>query len=240
AALGPGRQGGAGAVGGGGVKKLAAVVVLAVSVAAPAAAEPLHIVGPGGPIDPGEWIQLRALPPSGDGEREGWLIVSGPGLLSSDGRFKAPYVAPAPGAVTVVRVTRGPKEAPITATAELRIREGSFPGAESCAGSNQGHIPEPGEYVPVDELPFAIHTVTAEYPPSARARRIQGGLVVNVLVCRSGNVIDAYAQWGVGATPNDALESAALDAARQYVFQAGTVAGQPVASWVAIPFNFNL
>ncbi len=129
------------------MKRIVAASVLALLPSALAVAEPLHVVVPGGPIAPGERVRLKAEPPPAAAEPERWVVVSGPGNISPDGKFKAPYIVPAAATITVVRVTRGPKESPITATGELRIREGSFPGADSCAGPNQERIPEPGDYV---------------------------------------------------------------------------------------------
>jgi TonB family protein len=223
------------------MKPLAATA-LAISLAGIAVADPLRVVVPGGPIAPGERIQLRAMPPAGPSDRERWEIVSGPGMLTGvlglGGGFKAPYIVPAGGAVAVVLVTRGPREAPITATSELRLSAGSFPGADSCAGLDQAHVPEPGEYVSTDELPEAVTTVKPEYPASARARGIEGGLVVNALVCRTGRVIDTWVSWPVGATAERSLEDAATEAVRHWVFKPAAVAGRPVAVWVAIPLRF--
>jgi TonB family protein len=203
------------------------------------AVTPLRIVTPGGPIAPGEVVTLKVEPPALPSERQFWEIVSGPGkLMGRDGKFKAPYIVAAGGAITVVRVARGPRDASSSATAELRIREGSFPGAESCAGSDQGHIPEPGDYVYVEELPEAITIVHAEYPPSARSRGIVGTPLVNALVCSSGRVIDGYVSWGDASTPDASLEEAAMAAAMQYVFKPALAGGKPVAVWVAIPFRF--
>ena len=188
---------------------------------------------------PGEMVALKTEPPAAPSERQFWEIVSGPGkLMGGEGKFKAPYIVPAGGALTVVRVTRGPRDASSSAFAELRIRGGSFPGAESCAGPDQGQVPEPGAYVYVEELPEATTIVHPEYPPSARARGIVGAPIVNALVCSSGRVIDGYASWGDASTPDASLEEAAIAAAMQYVFKPALAGGKPVAVWVAIPFRF--
>lgn len=217
---------------------LAAGLVCVLPMAAPC--EPLGIVLPGGSIQPGERVQLKAVPVGNPAEPERWVLLSGLGSLGPTGHFKAPYIVPVGGATATVRVSRGPKGYEVSADATLRLAGGSFPGADSCAGIRQSHLPEPGEYVQADELPEALKTVQAVYPTSARARKIQGGLVVNVLVCRDGSVIDAYPSWGEGTVPESVLEEAALDAARQWVFKPATVAGSPVAAWVAIPFSFRL
>jgi TonB family protein len=214
------------------------LAVLAASIAAVAVAKPLRIVAPGAPIAPGERLQLGAAPPAGASEREFWTIVSGPGMVTRTGSYKAPYIVPAGGALAVVRLTRGPKETPITTTAELRLKAGSFSGADSCAGPDQERLPERGEYVPVDRLPDPVSTVLAEYPASARARGIVVSVVVSALVCRSGRVLDAEVAWPHGTNPDRELEKAAVAAALRYEFTPPTSGGQPIAVWVAIPFRF--
>ena len=68
-------------MGGEGVRKLIVAALLAVASAGAGVAGPLHVVVPGGPIAPGERVQLRAEPPAASSERESWFIVSGPGYL---------------------------------------------------------------------------------------------------------------------------------------------------------------
>jgi len=218
------------------VKVTVAASALWISIAGTAVADPLHVVVPGGPIAPGERVQLHAVPPPGPADREGWTIVSGPGAMQMGGRFKAPYVVPPGGAVTEVQVCRGPRGAQVCASAELQLREGSFPGADSCAGPGQAGLPNYGEGVLPDELPEAVTKVPAEYTASARARGIEGVVLVIALVCQSGRVLDAYAL--PYSSPDPALEAAAVDAARQWVFKPALLAGQPLAVWVNIPFRF--
>lgn len=212
------------------------------SAALAAPGEPLRIVVPGGPIAPGERVQLKAVPVGNPLEPERWSRLSGLGLMGSSGLFRAPYVVPEGGATTTVHVSRGPRGSEIVAEATLRLAGGSVPGADSCVGIGQASIPGLGAYtgVVVDTLPEAITIVRAVYPVSARARKIEGSLVVNVLVCRSGSVLDAYPLWPQGAAPEPTLEQAALDAARQWVFKPAMAAGNPVAVWVTIPFSFKL
>jgi TonB family protein len=144
------------------------------------------------------------------------------------------------GTTVRVVVRRGPKESPTTAETVIELSTGAVPGAEDCLGPGQswdenGRTPT---YVQVDELPEAITRVQPEYSKSMQARGLSGGLIVNALVCRSGRVLDASAQWGRDRTPIPELEAAAVAAAKQWVFKPGAVGGQPVATFVAIPFVF--
>lgn len=186
-------------------------------------------------LQPGESIQLRAVPPG-----EATWFTTGPGAVDRDGRYRAPYVVSLPGARVLVSAARGPRDAAVVAEAFIELSAGTFPGASDCLGSGQSWSDDgrgPG-YVALDELPEPITRVPAEYSKSMRARGLAGGLIVNALVCRSGRVIDAAASWGRDRTPIPELEESAIEAAKQWVFKPGLVAGQPMATVVAIPFQF--
>jgi len=211
--------------------------------------EPTRIVLPGGPVAPGESVQLGLSPPPGDDgvsapqlSALAWELVSGPGCVSPDGLYAAPYVVSAEAVQVriqlVFKIEKGHLDT--LAAATLRLRSGAVEGADACLGPGQEWGACRFPYVYVDELPVAIHTVEAVYPTSARARGIQGALIVNMLVCRTGRVLDAWAQWGEGMIPEPTLEAAALEAARQWIFRPASRAGTPVATAVAAPFRFKL
>jgi protein TonB len=98
-------------------------------------------------------------------------------------------------------------------------------------------LPKFGDYVYVGELPEAIKKVAPVYPEAARARRIDGTVIVNVLVGKDGLVKDARV---VPQRSIPALDQAALDCAKQWVFKPALSRGEPVAVWVAIPVKFVL
>ncbi len=238
---------------------LAAACMLLVGGEARAAPPDLvHVAPQHAAVGPGETVQFRAMPPDDvppasvsrtepsavlpphPAPRTRWSVASGPGSVSSSGLYRAPYVVPAPGAVALVRATRGPRNSSVSSDASIQIGPGTYRGAEDCLGENQrwSTAGTGVDYEMVDELPEAIVRVTPEYPASARARDLAGNLVVNVIVCRSGHVLDAYATWPVGATAISELEQLALEAAREWVFKPAMLQGRPIAVTVAIPFRF--
>jgi len=221
------------------MKSYAAILLLSVtSMAALTACESGRPV-PGLSICP----EVAIVPPGGNQQfqlcNEGvadslvrWS-TPGPGRISQ-GRYHAPLLVRAPQRV-IIRATVGPKNEVLSGRAVVLLTAGSVPGADSCAGPAQSELPERGEYVYVDELPEAIHTVAPIYPDSALAHGVEGTVLVEVLVCASGNVIDSHV---VSSIPE--LDDASEHAARQWVFQPAMIGGLPVAVWVAIPFRFVL
>jgi TonB family protein len=169
------------------------------------------------------------------GYEVGWGVFGG-GVVSPQGLYKAPYYV-GPGASAVVRASirlRSSRHR-VYDEAHVALREGVFPNADSCRGVHQNRIPELGEYVYVEVLPEAIVKVVPQYPDSARANGIQGTVIVNALVCRSGNVLDT---WIAHSIP--ALDDATAEAVRQWIFKPAEVAGEPIAVWVTIPIRFTL
>ncbi len=221
-----------------------------------------RVAPPAARVAPGETVLLRAAPPIGNSPsglpehfKVLWNIVSGPGSLGPAPSamwtqraipedvqlYRAPYVVRPPGAEAKVVLLRGFKPHVDSAFAVVDVEAGVFGGADSCLGVGQtwsrtGRDPE-GSGRPVD-LPEALVRVAPECPPQARARGLAAAFVVNVLVCRSGRVLDAYPSWPRDATPEASLEEAALEAARQWIFKPAVAGGNPIAIWIAIPFRF--
>lgn len=110
-----------------------------------------------------------------------------------------------------------------TPPVELRIEAPSYPKID--------------EYVYVEELPEPVVDPRPAYPEIALAAGVEGTVLVHALVDRDGKVVE------VRANPKHTvplLESAALDAARRWVFQPALANGHAVPVWVAIPFEFRL
>jgi TonB family protein len=139
-----------------------------------------------------------------------------------------PAVAPAPVPVPVapapqpVAETR-PAPAPQPAAAEaVRPREGDLipPGTE---GLSPAHI---------------LHQAVPVYPPLARAQKVQGTVIVNVLVSEAGRVLDARVLSGVNRPVG--INEAALQAVRNSTFAPGTKENVRVKSWTTVVVAFKL
>jgi protein TonB len=92
-------------------------------------------------------------------------------------------------------------------------------------------------YARVEVKPNPISIPKPEYPEMARRARIEGQVIVKVLVDVDGSVAEAQILKSSG---NDALDEAALTAARQARFTPARQKDMPVKVWISIPFNFYL
>jgi TonB family protein len=214
-------------------------VLLAVPAVA-CAGIPFRIVPSSARVAPGEWIQLAVEPaPDRSPDEPVRWVVEGRGVIIGR-RYGAPWIVPQNGEVVRVTALRGPKGAEESAEATVKLAPGSVEGAQDCLGPGQTWSADGRslESVAPDELPEAVMHPQPQYPKSSRVRDVHAELVVQALVCRSGRVLDATAQWGIGVTPIPELEALAIEAARQWVFQPARIAGQPVACRVDIPFRF--
>jgi TonB family protein len=80
----------------------------------------------------------------------------------------------------------------------------------------------------------AITRVEPTYPPTARLMRAFGEVKVQITVSETGAVIEAKAISG-----HQALRSAAVDAAKKWVFKPTTVDGVPIKVQGVLTFNFT-
>ena len=87
----------------------------------------------------------------------------------------------------------------------------------------------------IEEPPRAIRTFSPKYPDVAKEEKIEGRIVVEIVVTKEGTPKDA---WVVDAEPPDIFEEAALEAVRKYIFAPGTRNGEAVDARVRLPINF--
>ena len=84
--------------------------------------------------------------------------------------------------------------------------------------------------------PQALHKVNPAYPPDAKAAKIQGTVVLRVVISAAGTPDEVTVQDSV----DPSLDAAAVEAVRQWTFSPGLRKGEPVAVEVAITINFQL
>src|SRR6266446_291319 len=93
--------------------------------------------------------------------------------------------------------------------------------------------PREGEFVYYEEAPVPITKVQPAYPDFAKEARIEGKVILHVLVGRDGLVWDARVFRGVRG-----LDEAALDAVKKWVFKPAMSNNKPVAVWIEVPLSF--
>lgn len=109
--------------------------------------------------------------------------------------------------------------------------------AAACGTSEEAaELPGPNDIVNVDEMPVLKDLAPPTYPKEARAKEIEGMVVVRALVGRNGRVVEAF----VEVESDPLLGNAALEVVKKAIFKPAEQAGKPIAVWVEIPMRFSL
>ena len=95
---------------------------------------------------------------------------------------------------------------------------------------------EPPPFRPVQKGPQAVKRVEPKYPAIAVRAGIEGTVVLNLWVDRTGRVRKAVVLKSKGTI----LDTSAEDAAMQWVFTPAIMQQSPVSVWVSIPFRFKI
>jgi periplasmic protein TonB len=141
---------------------------------------------------------------------------------------------PAPIAEPPARAAPRPKEQRAAVEkGKVGSSPGGGPGAEERAPFLEGPIPA----AEVAEVPVVISRVLPDYPPLARARGLEGYVVLKAVIDPNGRV-----EPGVILERSDpSFNAAAIAALRQWRFQPGKDRdGHPVRVLIEIPIRFRL
>ncbi len=76
------------------------------------------------------------------------------------------------------------------------------------------------------------------YPEEAKAKGQQGVVYIKARVGKDGKVAEAALNDRQEGLP--LLETAALDAVKNWTFTPGMAKGEPVEVWIVVPVNFRL
>lgn len=170
-------------------------------------------------------------------------LVANPG--GTAGSVKAANVAPALSPEDIVN----PEERVEEKKAEEKKQEDKEPQTNSGAQSGTANPDEQTGGIGTGEgegeagaqpvvPPRLVRYVKPEYPGSARAKGIEGKVVVRVLVDKAGDVetVEVYAPSGV-----EMLDEAAVKAAKKWEFApARDNLGKNMSCFVLVPISFNL
>ena len=90
----------------------------------------------------------------------------------------------------------------------------------------------------IDSMPELIKTVTPEYPEAAMKAGLEGDVIIEAYVDKTGKVAEAKATKCTN--PNQGFEAAAVAAALKGVYKPATQKGTPVGVWVSFKVSFKL
>lgn len=108
-------------------------------------------------------------------------------------------------------------------------------GGDSLVVNFDEGLPNPDDYVAVEEMPVLIQIPQPVYPDLARDMGTEGTVVLRLLVGKDGKVADVRVVSGP-----EVLQEAAIIAAKQASFKPALQQHRPVAVWVQVPIKFSL
>ena len=105
-------------------------------------------------------------------------------------------------------------------------------------GFNPASIPDPEEFIEVDDIPEPAYEQAPEYPPEAQEKGITGSVTVQAFVGDDGRI--KKVQITKCKPRNIGFEQAALDAAFKNRYKPAKNKGKAVGVWIAYKVNFTL
>lgn len=96
-------------------------------------------------------------------------------------------------------------------------------------------LPTPTEEYLVNEMPRVISEVRPEYPKEAREKKIEGRVILDILIDKEGRVRQATVVDG-----EEIFRKGALQAIKKFLFRPANVDGGPVAVKIRYTLNFEL
>ena len=97
-------------------------------------------------------------------------------------------------------------------------------------------IPPPDSFIIHDKPPEPIRRTNPQYPKLARLAQLEGTVFVSAYIDTTGKVIRAH----VAQSAHEILDTAALQAIKQWEFSPAMNRDKPVAVWITIPITFRL
>ncbi|MEO8196452.1 MAG: TonB family protein, partial [Thermoanaerobaculia bacterium] len=139
---------------------------------------------------------------------------------------------PAPAAEPVVETPGAAVAAPAQVVETPQV---TAPQAPETPRVKEGDLVRPGAGV---KPPVLVSLTKPEYPAMARRLKVEGTVVVSLLVDENGHIAETRLESGV--SQNVGINEAALAAARSAVFSPATESGVRVKMWYQIKIPFKL
>ena len=115
------------------------------------------------------------------------------------------------------------------------LSSGGRIGGTGTAGGLADELGDVASLADLDQRPRAIFQAAPGYPVELRKRNLEGSVQVVFLVDRDGTVVGPK----VEKSTNPSFDRPALEAVRQWKFEAGTRNGERVAFKMRIPITFS-
>ena len=107
---------------------------------------------------------------------------------------------------------------------------------DNLTAENDDSLPVPTDDYLISSMPSLRKEIRAAYPEAARAARIEGSVVMDVLIDANGFVVDVRVISGLGY----GLDEAAVKAMKQFEFEPARVQDQKVAVKIRYTYRFEL
>jgi protein TonB len=115
------------------------------------------------------------------------------------------------------------------------LSSGGRIGGTGTAGGLSDDMGDIASLADLDQRPRAIFQTAPNYPPELRKRNLEGSVQVVFLVDRDGKVVGPK----VEKSTNPSFDRPAIEAVRQWKFEAGTRNGEKVAFKMRVPITFS-
>ncbi len=89
----------------------------------------------------------------------------------------------------------------------------------------------------LDQAPRAVVKMPPVYPFKAREQGVEGVVQVKILVREDGSVGEVQI---MDSRPKDVFDDSVINAVQKWRFEAGTIGGKKVTSWVVTALHFKL
>ncbi|MCM2268530.1 MAG: TonB family protein [Thermoanaerobaculia bacterium] len=154
----------------------------------------------------------------------------------------APVAAPPPAVATrPAPESQEPAPTPSAAPTPQVVPPAAAPRAAATPPAAPTPRVREGDLVPIGpgvEPPVLVSVNKPEYPPVARRMRVEGTVVLSVLVDETGRVLDIRLESGVSQKVG--INEAAIEAARSAKFRPATLEGVRVKTWHRLTIPFKL
>lgn len=123
-----------------------------------------------------------------------------------------------------------------TSTVEIKAGNTIAKEFDNLKAENDDALPIPTDEFLVTQMPRIKKEIRAQYPEAARNARIEGPIVLDLLISADGLVVDVKVISGLGY----GLDEAAINALKLFEFEPARVQDQKVAVKIRYTYRFEL